>query len=84
LTNAEFPESQQTMPRQARLDAPDVLHHVMIRGIEGQKIFRKDKDRKDFLDRLENLLPKTETACYAWAFMPTFFFEQDLYLYPPL
>jgi hypothetical protein len=28
------------MPRQARLDAPGVLHHVMILGIEGTAIFR--------------------------------------------
>ena len=27
------------MPRQARLDAPGVLHHVMVRGIEGRPIF---------------------------------------------
>jgi len=27
------------MPRQARLDAPGVLHHIMIRGIERRKIF---------------------------------------------
>lgn len=58
------------MPRQARLDAPGVLHHIMIRGIERRKIFRNDRDRKDFLGRLEKLLPATETVCYAWAFMP--------------
>lgn len=58
------------MPRLARLDAPGVLHHIMIRGIERRKIFRNDKDREDFLNRLSNLLPETETACYAWALMP--------------
>jgi putative transposase len=58
------------MPRQARLDASGVLHHIMIRGIEGRKIFRSNKDRKDLLDRLKKLLPMTETACYAWVFMP--------------
>lgn len=58
------------MPRQARLDAPGVLHHVMIRGIERRKIFWVDRDREDFLERLSDLLPRTETACYAWAFMP--------------
>ncbi len=40
------------MPRQARLDAPGTLHHVMARGIEGTDIFGTDKDRGDFLDRL--------------------------------
>ncbi|MEW6512342.1 MAG: transposase, partial [Bacteroidota bacterium] len=27
------------MPRQARLDAPGTLHHVIARGIERRKIF---------------------------------------------
>jgi len=58
------------MPRLARLDAPGVLHHIMIRGIERRKIFRNDKDREDFLDRLSTLLPKTEISCYAWVFLP--------------
>ena len=58
------------MPRQARLDAPGVLHHVIIRGIERRKIFWNDSDREDLLSRLSELLPRTETACYAWAFMP--------------
>jgi len=57
------------MPRTARLDAPGVLHHVMIRGIEGRKIFRNNKDRDDFLDRLAKLLPETGTHCYGWAFL---------------
>ena len=58
------------MPRQARLDAPGVLYHIMIRGIGRQKIFINDRDRLDFLDRLTKLLPETQTACYAWAFIP--------------
>ncbi len=58
------------MPRLARLDAPGVLHHVIIRGIERRNIFRDNKDRDNFLERLGTLLPKTRTACYAWAFIP--------------
>ncbi len=57
------------MPRLARLDAPGVLHHIMIRGIERRNIFRINKDREDLLDRLSNLLPETETFCYAWEFL---------------
>jgi REP element-mobilizing transposase RayT len=57
------------MPRIARLDAPGVLHHVMIRGIEGKKIFRNNKDRKDFIERLAKLCPEMGINCYAWAFM---------------
>jgi hypothetical protein len=40
------------MPRLARIDAPGVLHHFMIRGIEHRKIFLNNKDREDFLERL--------------------------------
>ncbi|MHB8111128.1 MAG: transposase, partial [Syntrophorhabdaceae bacterium] len=57
------------MPRQPRLDATGILHHVMIRGIDRRNIFRNSKDRKDFLERLSFLLPETQTVCYAWAFM---------------
>ena len=57
------------MPRLARLDAPGILHHIMIRGIERQDIFRKDKDRDDFIERLSTILPETKTLCYAWVLM---------------
>lgn len=57
------------MPRLARLDAPGVIHHVIIRGIERREIFRDNKDRDDMIDRLADLLPATNTACYAWAFL---------------
>ncbi|MRR15544.1 MAG: transposase [Deltaproteobacteria bacterium] len=58
------------MPRSARLDAPGVLHHIMIRGIERRKIFRDNDDRNELLARLEKLLPLTGTTCYAWALLP--------------
>jgi REP element-mobilizing transposase RayT len=61
------------MPRQARLDAPGVLHHIMMRGIERRKIFMDERDREDFLERLSKLLPQIETGCYAWVFIPNHF-----------
>jgi putative transposase len=57
------------MPRQARIDAPGVLHHVIIRGIERRKIFRDTQDRDNFMERLETLLAKTHITCYAWALL---------------
>ncbi len=57
------------MPRLARLDAPGVLHHIMIRGIERRNIFRVKKDREDFLERLSKLIFETQTCCYAWVLM---------------
>jgi putative transposase len=57
------------MPRLARLDAPGVLHHIMIRGIERCKIFRDNKDRDDFIEPLSVILQETNTSCYAWSLM---------------
>ena len=57
------------MPRLARLDAPGVLHHIMIRGIERRKIFRSNKDRDDFIERLSIILPESNTYCYSWALL---------------
>ena len=54
------------MPRQPRLDTPGLLQHVMARGIERTKIFRDDKDRKAFLERLANILDDTQTQCYVY------------------
>ena len=61
------------MPRVARLDIPGLLQHVIVRGVEGRKIFLSDYDRNQFLDRLSNLLIDTETLCYAWSLMPNHF-----------
>ena len=33
------------MPQQARLEAPDALHHVRVRGLERRLIFRDDRNR---------------------------------------
>jgi putative transposase len=57
------------MPRLARLDAPGVFHHVIIRGIEGRNIFEDNKDCDNLLKRLGELLPATNTSCYAWAML---------------
>ena len=61
------------MPRQARLDAPGLLQHVMARGIERRKIFRDNKDRKSFLERLAIILEETQTQCYGWSLIPNHF-----------
>jgi len=58
------------MPRQARLDAPGTLHHVIVRGIEKQLIFDDDQDRKKFVFKLGKLVRDTGTAVYAWSLMP--------------
>jgi putative transposase len=57
------------MPRQARLDAPGTLHHVMIRGIERANIFQDDKDRGQFLSRVGEIGKATGTRIVAWVLM---------------
>jgi hypothetical protein len=36
------------------------LHHIVIRGIEGKAIFKDDKDREDFIERLSSLLQEMD------------------------
>lgn len=58
------------MPRKARIDAPGALHHIIVRGVAQTSIFKDDKDREDFLNRLGGTLEDTSTSCYAWALIP--------------
>ncbi len=58
------------MPRGPRLDAPGVLHHVMVRGIERRALFRDDRDRDDFLRRIASLTERGAVTVYAWALLP--------------
>ena len=61
------------MPRNARIDAPGALNHIIVRGIERRKIFEDDTDRINFLDRLGKVLSETGTKCFAWALIPNHF-----------
>jgi len=60
------------MLRLARREAPGVVHHVIIQGIERRNIFQDAKYRYNFIDRLEELLPATNTTCYAWALLSNY------------
>jgi hypothetical protein len=55
------------MPRAVRLDIPDLLQHVIIRGVDRCDIFRDDTDHKRFLANLSKLLVQTGTECLAWS-----------------
>jgi putative transposase len=57
------------MPRQSRLEIPDLLHHVIVRGIEKRDIFADDADKERFIARLSDLLTKGSTKCFAWSLM---------------
>ncbi len=51
------------------MDAPGVVHHVMVRGIDGQKIFFDDDDRHNLVGRLSRHIPEAGVHCFAWALM---------------
>jgi len=57
------------MPRQARLDSPGTLHHVIVRGIEKRDIVNDKYDRKRMVSRLGDLAEETKTSVYAWVLM---------------
>lgn len=57
------------MPRKSRIDAPAAVHHVIVRGIERQKIFKDHEDYDNFLTRLGDLLLSTGTSCYAFSLL---------------
>lgn len=61
------------MPRQPRIDAPGMVHHVMARGIEKSRIFVDDEDRNFFLKRLGDLVVETGNPVYAFALIPNHF-----------
>ena len=61
------------MPRKSRIDAPGALHHIIARGIDRRDIFKDDKDRDSFLERLGDILAETQTSCFAWALIPNHF-----------
>ena len=57
------------MPRQARLDVPGALHHIMVRGIDKTNIFRDDEDKARFLERLGQTVLEGKCTVYAWVLM---------------
>ena len=57
------------MPRQARLDAPGTVHHVIIRGIEKRRIVDDDADREKFVLRMGSIAEDMQTGIYAWSLM---------------
>jgi putative transposase len=57
------------MPRQARLDVPGALHHIMVRGINKSDIFKDDQDKTLFLERLGQNVIEGKCSVYAWVLM---------------
>ena len=58
------------MPRQARIDYPGALHHVMVRGVGRGRIVESESDRALFVAELVGRIKNAEMSCLAWAVMP--------------
>jgi REP element-mobilizing transposase RayT len=58
------------MPRQARLDAPGTLHHVILRGIERRRIVDDRADQEAFIERMGQSALETGIMIYAWSLLP--------------
>jgi REP element-mobilizing transposase RayT len=61
------------MPRQARIDAPGALHHIIARSVDGCLLYKDNSDRDNFVKRLADLVIETNTRCLAWALIPNHF-----------
>src|SRR4030042_6155537 len=61
------------MPRQARLDAPGMLQHVMAGGMEKTRVFCDETDYRFFVKRLVEYLDETHVDCFAWALISNHF-----------
>ncbi len=57
------------MPRQARLDVPGALHHIMVRGINKADIFDDREDKARFLEHLGQNVLGGNCSVYAWVLM---------------
>lgn len=55
------------VPRRPRVDAPGLIHHVFVRGIDRRDLFLDDRDRRAVVDALARVLPEEGAGCLAWA-----------------
>lgn len=57
------------MARGLRVDAPSMLHHVTVRGVDGCPIFEDDDDRREMARRFDRLIVEMGFGCWGWVFM---------------
>ena len=57
------------MARPLRIEYPGAAYHVMARGNQGRAIYKDDKDRKRFLETLEESCQKTGWLIHAYVLM---------------
>lgn len=57
------------MPRQARIDIAGYPYHVILRGNNRSAIFHNDRDRRFFINCLQESKEKTKTKIYGYCLM---------------
>ena len=65
------------MRRQARLDVPGTLHHIMVRAINRSAIFEDDQDRPRPLGRLGQNIVEAGCCVYVWVLMENHLLERS-------
>ncbi len=55
--------------RQLRIDFPGAIHHITSRGNERRIIYRDDRDRRHFLEILEEVVTVRRWILHAWVLM---------------
>jgi REP element-mobilizing transposase RayT len=58
------------MARPPRLQASGTLHHVIARGNERREVFRDDRDREEYLERIAIYRGRFGFRLYAYCLMP--------------
>jgi hypothetical protein len=68
-----------TMPRQARLDIPNVIYHVFAKSREERNLFDCQADYHHFTSLLTKIISENHIRCYAWSLTPEHF---NFIIYP--
>jgi REP-associated tyrosine transposase len=61
------------MPRGPRIDVEGALYHVIARGVERRAIFRDERDRSGFVERLSGLVGEESVELFAYVMMDNHF-----------
>lgn len=57
------------MPRYPRIESPTGIYHVIVRGINKQRIFEDDSDNRRMLRIISECKPRQDTAIFAYCLM---------------
>jgi len=68
------------MPRQARLDIPNVIYHVFAKAKDQKNLFENHEDYHHFIRLLKGVIAENQIRCYAWSLIPDHFY---LIIHPP-